>query len=79
MRGPFVLDRRLTVGVLVTLGLQFVAVLTWLGGAAQRLGELERAAIENRSDHVKIARVETRLGSIQRQLDRIEARLEPRP
>ncbi|MEN0078609.1 MAG: hypothetical protein AAF753_05790 [Pseudomonadota bacterium] len=86
MRGPEAADaasrdasRRLTFGVAVALMVQFAGVFIWAGSISARLQALERAASTHSTDHVLLARVETRVESIAAQLDRIEAQLEDQP
>lgn len=69
-------ERGLTYGVLVTLVLQFAAAFMWAGSAGERLETVESNLTATQSDHVRLARLETRLESMSAQLDRIEHRLE---
>lgn len=70
------LERKITLAVLVALIIQVVAGLVWTGGAIERLTSLEEAAEISRTSDVRLARVETRLDTMSKQLDRIEQRLE---
>lgn len=70
------LERKITLAVLVALIIQVVAGLVWTGGAIERLTSLEEAAEISRTSDVRLARVETRLDTMSKQLDRIEHRLE---
>ncbi len=79
MRGPFLFDRRVTAAMLLAVGVQCVSVVMWIGAAAERLEALELAASHVAAERVRVAKLETRLELIHRQLDRIEARLETRP
>lgn len=73
------LDRRVTYAFLLAIALEAVAALLWAGGAAERLAALERTTLANRANQERLARVETRLDGMAKQLDRIEARLEDQP
>jgi len=79
MRGPLLIDRRVSAAILLAAGVQCVSVVMWFGAAAERLDTLERGAREMDGDRVKVAKLETQLDLIHRQLDRIEARLETQP
>ncbi len=79
MTGGVLLDRRVSLALLVTLAAQTGAALIWTGRAAERLDALEHAERATRPDAVRLARLETRLDHMTRQLDRIEARLERQP
>mgnify|MGYP006272600799 CR=1 FL=1 len=79
MTGALLLDRRVSLALLVTIAVQTGAALIWTGRAAERLDALERAERATRPDAVRLARLETRLDHMTRQLDRIEARLEREP
>ncbi|ACT58942.1 hypothetical protein [Hirschia baltica] len=68
-------DRKLTLGVIVTIGLQLVAALMWTGAAAQRLKSVEGQLIEQRPVAERLARLEAEMSAARRQLDRIEAKV----
>ncbi|MCI4646414.1 MAG: hypothetical protein MRY64_16655 [Hyphomonadaceae bacterium] len=69
-------ERRLTYGVIITLVVQFAAGFMWAGSAGERLENVEASLAVTRTDHVRLARVETKIEAISAQLDRIEHRLE---
>ena len=73
MPGP---ESRLTYAVILTLLLQFAAAFIWAGRAGERLDTVEANLTVTRADHVRLARLETKLEAIGDQLDRIEHRLE---
>ncbi|MEM7766450.1 MAG: hypothetical protein AAF253_03060 [Pseudomonadota bacterium] len=79
MRGPTFFVRRVTVALVLAISVQCVTVLMWIGAAAERLDALERTSDSVGDDHIRLAKLETQLELIHRQLDRIEARLEPAP
>ena len=76
MMGGLPLERKITLAVLVALIVQVIAGLIWTGGAIERLTSLEEASEISRASEVRLARVETRLETMSKQLDRIETRLE---
>ena len=69
-------ERRLTYGVILTLVVQFGAAFMWAGQTGERLENVEASLVGTGNDHVRLARIETRLEAIGDQLDRIEHRLE---
>jgi type VI protein secretion system component VasK len=71
-------DRRLTIGVVVAVLVQTAGVLLWAGAAAERVATLEERMREQRPVAERLARVETELGAMRAQLDRIERKLEVR-
>lgn len=77
--GPSTPERRLTYGLIFAICVQLAAALVWAGNMNARLVALERAVPTAEADHVLLARLETRVEAIGQQLDRIEARLEPKP
>ncbi|MEM0984645.1 MAG: hypothetical protein AAGJ32_00215 [Pseudomonadota bacterium] len=79
MKAPIVYDRRVGAAVIGAVAVQFVAVFMWIGAAAERLDALEKTRLELTNDHVRLAKLETQLELIHRQLDRIEARLGAEP
>ena len=76
MMDGLTLERKITLAVLVALIVQVIAGLIWTGGAIERLTSLEEASEISRASEVRLARLETRLESMSKQLDRIETRLE---
>ena len=76
MMDGLTLERKITLAVLVALIVQVIAGLIWTGGAIERLTSLEEASEISRASEVRLARLETRLETMSKQLDRIETRLE---
>lgn len=76
MMDGLTLERKITLAVLVALIIQVIAGLIWTGGAIERLATLEEASEISRASEVRLARLETRLETMGKQLDRIETRLE---
>ena len=70
------IERKITLGVVVALAIQTGGALLWAGAAAQRLTSLEQRAELTRPVAERLARVEAELDAIALQLDRIETRLE---
>ncbi len=71
-------DRRLTIGVLLAIAVQSAGVLLWAGAAAERVATLEDRVRAAQPVAERLARVETELGGVRAQLDRIERKLETR-
>jgi len=71
-------DRRLTIGVVLTVAVQTAGVLLWAGAAAERVSTLEERVREAQPVAERLARVEAELGAVRVQLDRIERKLETR-
>jgi hypothetical protein len=63
---------RLTLAILVTLILEAIAGLLWVGAAAQRLDELELESKRQQPILERIARIEAELGGVRASLVRIE-------
>lgn len=68
-------DRKLTIGVLLTIGLQLIGALMWTGAAAERLKSVEAQLTEQRPIAERLARLEAEMGAARRQLDRIEQKV----
>lgn len=73
---PRLFDPKMTLAVLVTLGVQGAAVLLWVGAAAQRIDALERAMQAQAPVAERLARLESELGGARAALERIESRLD---
>lgn len=69
------LDRKLSIGVLITIMLQLVGALLWTGAAAERLKTVEAQLIEQRPVAERLARLEAEMSAARRQLDRIEQKV----
>lgn len=65
-------DFRLTLAILITLVLQAVAALLWVGAAAQRLDNLEAEIKLQQPILERMARIEAQVAAIRSSLDRIE-------
>lgn len=73
------IERKITAGFVLALALQTGGALVWAGAAAERISMLEQRADIAHPVAERLARVEAHLEAIENQLDRIEARLEPKP
>lgn len=65
-------DLRLTLAILLTLVLQAIAALLWVGAAAQRLDNLEPEIKLQQPILERMARIEAQVAAIRSSLDRIE-------
>jgi hypothetical protein len=65
-------DLRLTLAILLTLVLQAIAALLWVGAAAQRLDNLESEIKLQQPILERMARIEAQVAAIRSSLDRIE-------
>lgn len=65
-------DLRLTLAILITLALQAVAALLWVGAAAQRLDNLEAEVKLQQPIVERMARIEAQVAAVRSSLDRIE-------
>ena len=70
------LDRRIALGVIFALFVQTAGALMWTGAAAQRLEIVEQEVAEQKGVSERLARVETELAAMRKQLDRIERKVE---
>ena len=70
------IEKKLTAGFLLAIAVQTGGALVWAGAAAERISTLEHRAELSRPVAERLARVETELGAVKDQLDRIETRLE---
>lgn len=65
-------DFRLTLAILLTLVLQAIAALLWVGAAAQRLDNLESEIKLQQPILERMARIEAQVAAVGSSLDRIE-------
>jgi hypothetical protein len=65
-------DFRLTLAILLTLVLQAIAALLWVGAAAQRLDNLEAEIKLQQPILERMARIEAQVAAVGSSLDRIE-------
>ncbi|MFM1976119.1 MAG: hypothetical protein RL145_965 [Pseudomonadota bacterium] len=65
-------DLRLTLAILLTLVLQAIAALLWVGAAAQRLDNLESEVKLQQPILERMARIEAQVAAVRSSLDRIE-------
>jgi ubiquinone biosynthesis protein UbiJ len=72
------IDLRITLALIVAMVLQTAGALIWMGHAAERLTNAERAVAAQPEASERLARVEEQLGEVRRSLARIEQRLEER-
>lgn len=69
-------DRRIALGVIFALFVQTAGALMWAGAAAQRLEIVEQEVAAQKGVSERLARVETELAAMRKQLDRIERKVE---
>lgn len=69
------IEKRITMALVLALILETTGALLWAGAAAQRINALEEKVEIARPLSERLARVETRLAIMRVQLDRIEARI----
>lgn len=65
-------DFRVTLAILLTLVLQAIAALLWVGAAAQRLDNLESEIKLQQPILERMARIEAQVAAVGSSLDRIE-------
>lgn len=70
------IERKLSLAVILALAIQTGGVLVWAGAAAQRIAALEARVEANRPISERLARVEAQLESVRAQLDRIEDKVD---
>jgi hypothetical protein len=75
-RSQVVVDTRLTLALLVTICLEAVAGLLWVGAAAQRLTVLEASMTAQQPITERMARIEAQMTGVRATLDRIENRMD---
>jgi hypothetical protein len=71
-----VIDRKLTLAVVMAMGLEAASVLMWVGSANERLKEVELRVAGQSAMAERLARVEVHLQLQSAQLGRIEKKLE---
>ena len=69
-------DTRMTLALLITICLEAVAGLLWVGAAAQRLHVLEVSVAAQQPMTERMARIEAQMTSVRATLDRIEIRID---
>jgi uncharacterized protein HemX len=69
-------DARITLALIAALFLQTAGGLLWMGQAAERLANTERAVATQGDVSERLARVEEQLADARRSLARIEQRLD---
>jgi hypothetical protein len=75
-RGQITVDTRMTLALLVTICLEAVAGLLWVGAAAQRLSVLEASMTAQQPITERMARIEAQMVGVRATLDRIENRID---
>lgn len=72
----FMLDTRVTLALILTMGLEAVVGLLWVGAAAQRLTVLEAGMNAQQPITERMARIEAQMTGVRATLDRIENRFD---
>lgn len=72
------IERKLTLAVVVAVLLESAGVLIWAGSATERLKEVEVRVAAQAAMAERLARVEVHLELVSAQLDRIEEKVEGR-
>jgi hypothetical protein len=70
------IEKRLTIGVIVAVAVQTAGALMWAGAATHRLETVESRVVAQGDTGERLARVEVRLEMVSAQLVRIERKLE---
>ncbi len=70
------IERKMTLAVIVTILFQMAAALLWAGAAGQRLKTVEGRIAAQEETSERLARVEVRLEMAAVQLSRIEQKLD---
>ena len=70
------LERSITLGVIIALGLQTAGALIWAGATNERLGQLEHRAEAAAPVNERLARLEENVAYSRAALERIERRLD---
>ncbi|MEM6535652.1 MAG: hypothetical protein AAF613_08440 [Pseudomonadota bacterium] len=70
------IEKRVTLGLVLALLIQSASALTWAGGAAQRIEALEVQVASSRPVGERLARVEAELEALRAQLSRIEDKID---
>jgi hypothetical protein len=73
---PTNFDARMTLALLVTICLEAIAGLLWVGAAAQRLNVLEASMSAQQPITERMARIEAQMVGVRATLDRIENRID---
>lgn len=76
--GSWVLDRRVTIALIISVAFQSAAGLVWAGAAAQRLSQLERRVDAMSDFNERLTRLEEQVIGARAQLERIEANTDRR-
>lgn len=74
----FTVESKVTLALLVTMTLEAVAALLWVGAAAQRLDGLESRVNAQANVVERLARLEAQMSGARATLDRIETNLDRR-
>ena len=74
----FSLDLRVTIALLITIALEAIAALLWVGAAAQRIEALETRVDAQAGVVERLARLEAQMTGARATLDRIETTLDRR-
>ena len=69
-------DTRMTLALLITICLEAVAGLLWVGAAAQRLHVLGVSVAAQQPMTERMARIEAQMTGVRATLDRIETRID---
>lgn len=75
-KSEFHLDRRLTIGVLITLAIQTASALMWAGAAEARIKMLEMDISQTPPVFERLARLEEKVDLTRESVARIEQRLD---
>jgi len=75
-RPQWTLQRQVTLGVLVALGLQTSGALIWSGRVGERLDQLETQSARQSPLAERLARLEAEMRLVRESLTRIERRIE---
>jgi hypothetical protein len=75
-RNQISVDTRMTLALLITICLEAVAGLLWVGAAAQRLTMLEASVSAQQPITERMARIEAQMTGVRATLDRIETRFD---
>ena len=70
------IEKKITMGVVLAIVIQTGSALIWAGAAAQKIEALEEQVLQTRPVYERLARVETELEAVRAQLDRIENKVE---
>ncbi|MCG8443271.1 MAG: hypothetical protein MI723_15825 [Caulobacterales bacterium] len=76
--GAWTVERRVSLALILAMVIQLAGALVWIGATAERLEHLEATDAGRAGVSERLARLEEQVAQARLQLDRIEARLEPR-